>query len=547
MCITPSHNNADCGAGHHAKPISPENDVSSSVLDAVGEEEISEAGFGQILGNTLGTEPTGRWGPDGGLDRWGPDGGLGDTQPRDLTGDSTSLTEEYPASSGQFRVLRPHARGGLGEVYVAYDQELHRKVALKEIRPEHADYPQNRARFQMEAEITGNLEHPGIVPVYQLGRHADGRPYYCMRFIQGISLRKEIERFYSESPGRDPGARALELRRLLGRFVAVCDTIAYAHSRAVLHRDIKPDNIVLGPYGETLVVDWGLAKPIGSPPEAGVPDDAVLRPPSARASGDTLHGVVVGTPTYMSPEQARGHVDEIGPASDIYSLGTTLYTLLTGKGPFDHGPDIRTLLQKVMEGRFATPRTIRPGIPRAMEAICLKAMARRPEDRYASARELAEDLERWLADEPVLAYREPPFTRLLRWGRRHRSMMTGAVIATMVTLAGSLVLQARIGRQDQTALLLKTANQDLKTTNRDLWIKLARSEDDRGSLNRQLGRHTDALDNYREASVIWRMLALQYPDVREYQVRLAATVEHLKALMDRGATEKVVKLPAEPP
>src|SRR5262249_21021504 len=182
------------------------------------------------------------------------------------------------------------------------------------------------------------------------------------------------------------------------------------------------------------------------------------------------------------------------PASDIYSLGATLYTLLTGTGPFDRGGDIRTLLQKVAEGRFAAPRSIRPGIPRALDAICLKAMALRPEHRYSSARELAEDLERWLADEPVLAYREPASTRRVRWGRRHRPMMTGAVIATLVTLAGSLVLQARMGRQDPTPLILKAANQDLRATNTDLWIKLAGSNADLGSLNRQIGRDADAQD-----------------------------------------------------
>src|SRR5262249_16684515 len=205
-------------------------------------------------------------------------------------------------------------------------------VALKVIRPELADHPTNRTRFRIEAEITGALEHPGIVPVYQLGRHADGRPYYCMRFIQGDSLRKEIERFHSENSGRDPGKQALGRRRLLGRFVAVCNTIAYAHSRGVLHRDIKPDNIVLGPYGETLVVDWGLAKLIGPPPEADGTDDSALRPLSASVSEDTVQGTVVGTPAYMSPEQASGLNDLIGPASDIYNLGATLFTLLTGRG-----------------------------------------------------------------------------------------------------------------------------------------------------------------------------------------------------------------------
>jgi hypothetical protein len=152
-----------------------------------------------------------------------------------------------PTSSGlRFRILRPHAKGGLGQVSVAHDEELHRQVALKEIQDRHADDPHSRARFLLEAEITGGLEHPGIVPVYGLGQYPDGRPFYAMRFIRGDSLKEAIQRFHqAEVAGRDPGERALALRELLGRFVDVCNAIAYAHARGVLHRDLKPGNIML--------------------------------------------------------------------------------------------------------------------------------------------------------------------------------------------------------------------------------------------------------------------------------------------------------------
>ena len=168
-------------------------------------------------------------------------------------------------SDGQrFRILRPHAHGGLGAVFVAIDSELNREVALKQILDDHADDPVSRQRFLLEAEVTGGLEHPGIVPVYGLGSYGDGRPYYAMRFIRGDSLKEAIQQFHAdETIKRYPGRRSLELRKLLRRFIDVCNAIEYAHARGVLHRDIKPSNVIVGKHGETLVVNWGLAKAMG--------------------------------------------------------------------------------------------------------------------------------------------------------------------------------------------------------------------------------------------------------------------------------------------
>jgi serine/threonine protein kinase/tetratricopeptide (TPR) repeat protein len=358
-------------------------------------------------------------------------------------------------SEGQrFRVLRPHASGGLGAVFVALDTELRREVALKQLLDQHADDPRSRQRFLVEAEITGGLEHPGIVPVYGLGSDADGRPFYAMRFIRGDSLKEAIEHFHADSArNNDPGRRSLELRTLLRRFMEVCNAIHYAQSRGVLHRDIKPGNIIVGKHGETLVVDWGLAKAMGWSEGTGPSDERLLTPSSASGSAETLPGSALGTPAYMSPEQARGDLDALGPRSDIYSLGATLYCLLTRMAPFEG--DVGDVLRAVERAEFRPPRAIDPAIDKALEAICLKAMATRPGERYPSSRALADDIERWMADEPVMAYREPRTRTLTRWLTRHRAGLTGLAAAM---LAGMVGLTALAFQQAHWNTNLKAAN-----------------------------------------------------------------------------------------
>ena len=350
-------------------------------------------------------------------------------------------------SDGQrFRVLRPHARGGLGAVFVALDSELNREVALKQILDHHADDPTSRQRFLLEAEVTGGLEHPGIVPVYGLGTYDGGRPYYAMRFIRGDSLKEAIEHFHADdSLKNNPGRRSLELRKLLRRFMDVCNAIDYAHSRGVLHRDIKPGNIIVGKHGETLVVHWGLAKPTGRVESGTDADERTLMPVSASGSAETLPGSALGTPAYMSPEQALGDLDRLGPRSDVYSLGATLYCLLTGRPPFQ-GDDIGEVLRKVRNGAFVRPRQFDPTIDAALEAVCLKAMASQPEDRYSSCRALAEEVERWMADEPVLASPEPFSQRARRWAKRNRTAVTAALVALLAGVVGlSAVLAVQRG------------------------------------------------------------------------------------------------------
>jgi WD40 repeat protein/serine/threonine protein kinase len=352
----------------------------------------------------------------------------------------------------RYTLLRPHARGGLGEVWVALDRELHREVALKEIRPEQADDPESRARFLLEAEVTGRLEHPGVVPVYGLGCTAEGRPFYAMRFIKGHSFKEAIASFHRPADGsvRDRRQWNLGLRALLNRFIDVCNVVAYAHSRGVIHRDLKPSNVLLGPYGETLVVDWGLAKVVGREDATTqtVTAEATLRPASTSGTSETLPGLALGTPAYMSPEQAEGRLAEISPMSDVYSLGATLYSLLTGSPPFQDA-EVVDVLRRVRNGEVLPPRQVNRHVPAGLEAACQKAMALRPKDRYPSARALADDLEHWLADEPISVYREPWSTRLTRWGRRHRTIAVGIGALLITAVIGLTLGNLLLGRANE--------------------------------------------------------------------------------------------------
>jgi WD40 repeat protein len=370
----------------------------------------------------------------------------------------------FTIPSARYEILRLHAKGGLGEVFIAFDKELHREVALKKIRPQYEGDTAHVGRFVQEAEITGGLEHPGIVPVYGLGEYSDGRPCYAMRLIQGETLAEAVCKFHS-------GDSAVTLRSLLGRFVAVCNAVAYAHHRGILHRDLKPSNVMLGKYGETLVLDWGLAKPIGQEATSSVlfpSDEPTLLPHSGDSSIHTVMGSTLGTPTYMSPEQASGRLDELCQSTDIYSLGATLYTILTGQAPIA-GPNKSEILRRVKEGAWQRPRLVKPDVPRPLEAVCCKAMALKPSDRYPSALALAADVEHWMADEPVSPWPEPLKVRTRRWIGHHRVFV--AALAAVVLVA-SLALGVGV-------VLLTAANEREREARHTAEIEEAEARDQR--------------------------------------------------------------------
>jgi serine/threonine protein kinase len=322
----------------------------------------------------------------------------------------------------EYRGLTPFAKGGLGEVSIARDSLVGRDVAVKRLLPQSGESPLRRRRFLREAAITGRLEHPGIAPVYGIGEDEAGQPCYAMRFVAGRTLLDAIRELHSKH------VTAASVRPLLARFVSLCSTVAYAHSRGVVHRDIKPANVAVGEFGETILLDWGLAQTNDGDIPAS--QDELFQPPDGFEHFRTATGTVMGTPGFMAPEQEAG--SRVGPAADIFSLGVTLRCILTGRAPSD----------AIDASRFP-----------ALMAVAARATAAEPTARYASPLDLAADIERWLADEPVSAFRDPPLTRLRRWIRRHQSTAAAAVGLLFAAAVSLAIGAALLGREQQ-----KTAN-----------------------------------------------------------------------------------------
>jgi tetratricopeptide (TPR) repeat protein/tRNA A-37 threonylcarbamoyl transferase component Bud32 len=386
----------------------------------------------------------------------------------------TSATTHQVRYSG----LRFHAEGGLGQIFTGHADDLRRDAALKFIRQERAADAESRRRFLFEAEVTGQLEHPGVVAVYGVGSDDRGLPCYAMRLIHGETLQDALDAFHrADRPGRNLAERSQALRLLLLRFISVCNTVAYAHSRGVLHRDLKPKNVMIGAFGETLVVDWGLARRLAV---NGIAAGGIDSPPPADAAGAPLTIGPVGSPGYMSPEQSQN--EAVGPASDIYSLGAMLYALLTSRPPITGST--AEVIEKARRNEFPPARAINPAVHPALEAICAKAMATRPEHRYRDALALAADIDFWLADAPVSAWRAPVWHRVRRWARRNRTAVSAAcaaLVAGLIALAVIAIVQAQ-------------HNSDLSKANDETRRALARSED--------LRREADAVLSFLKSDVL---------------------------------------------
>ena len=308
-----------------------------------------------------------------------------------------SVTEQSLTADSRYRLLSLLGRGGLSAVYLARDEELTRDVALKVMRGPEASSDWARARLWFEAEITAGLEHPGVVPVYSRGLDKSENPYFTMRYVRGETFADASENYHLIRSASDRGR---VLRRLADRLVDVCYTVNFANDQGVIHRDLTPRNIMLGCHGETVVVDWGLAR-LSAVADEG-PWGMAHPDGSSRQSGlsRTRLGKSIGTPKYMSPEQAEGNWDRLGATTDVFGLGSTLYRLLTGQAPFDH-EDSAVSQVKAKRVDCPAPRRLNRKVPAALEAVCLKAMMPEPVARYPSAIAMGDDLARWVAGEPI--------------------------------------------------------------------------------------------------------------------------------------------------
>jgi WD40 repeat protein len=342
--------------------------------------------------------------------------------PAPVEPDGDSVATEEP---GHYSVKRELGRGAQAVVYLALDRQLGREIAFKQLM---AGGPRDaEKRFLREARVAGQLEHPGIVPVYEVGRRSDGSLYYAQRLVRGHTLAVALK-----------AATSLRDRlKLLSPFVQLCQAVAYAHQRGVVHRDLKPDNVMLGEFGETIVLDWGLAKLAGKDDLTG---DKLRAPTPGERFDGTQEGDVLGTPAYMSPEQALGNLDKVDEQSDVYSLGAVLYEILTGKPPFQEKNAVQLLI-RIAKDKVAPPQSHDPAIPRDLSLICERCLERNKQRRYPKARDVAADIEAFRSGGRVSGVEYSSMQLARRWLTRNLPVAIAALVAlVLLAAAGAKIL-----------------------------------------------------------------------------------------------------------
>ena len=406
-----------------------------------------------------------------------PDDSLGDTttsradmatfvdpqHKRRPAGTDTIESELLDCGSGRYAQKDTIGKGGMGEIILCVEHNVRREVAMKRLLPTAAKHARQRARFVQEAQVTGQLEHPNIVPIHELGRDEQGAIYFTMKLVKGRSLSEIL------AAARD-GEGTHSLAELLGIFLKVCDGVAFAHSRGVVHRDLKPANIMVGDFGEVLVMDWGIARILGRDEIAGEDGDRVVQSPRQDTNAPALHtmaGSVMGSPQYMPPEQAAGEIDTIDHRSDIYALGAILYNILTLKSPFE-GRDPRATIDKVVKGSITPPEKRAPDrdIPRELSAVAMKCLARFRGRRYQSVPDLQRDVTLYLEGRSVSAAPDTFAQALVKLVKRNKAVSVSIAAAAVILITVVSVAFVRVSDERDVAITERQAAREARDEQR---------------------------------------------------------------------------------
>ncbi len=402
-----------------------------------------------------------------------------------------ALNLQHDNTIKRFSGIKTIGLGGIGSVLSGYESSLKRDIAIKILRPTYRSKKKFLNRFIREARATAQIEHPNIVPIHELGVMNELGVFFTMKKVEGENLRVVIQKL-SEN---DPAYIAKYTRtRLLEIFIAACNGVAFAHSKGIIHRDLKPANIMLGDFGEVLVMDWGLVKYIGDKSQLDEEQKIDLESNigglgSREDSMMTLDGSISGTPAFMAPEQASGRINEIDERSDLYSLGAILYSILTLKSsPFDENLTTNEVLSHVVNNYFSPPRkrSHKLKIPKELEAICLKAMQRNKENRYASVKDLIHDIYNFMENYPLLAYPVPPITRFIKLCRR-RPLIPSVLIMSILAFFTAMTMHY-IESSTRTSSFLKFADYSINQGN----VFLVRARNTYMNIQDRMGKEEDA-------------------------------------------------------